>query len=423
MIHAFVFPDLVTQLLRAPRAFVFILLATGLAACSDAPADKSQSSGDKLGNAQQQQAMPVTFIEASAKPIGYTEKLPGRVVAYRQAEIRPQVSGIIQSRLFEEGTLVEKGQQLYQIDPETYQADVEVAQANLQSAEAQVDNAQALVNRYDGLAEMNALSEQDLDDATTRLKQARASVSQAQAQLKTAEINLAYTRVYAPINGFIGPSKVTEGALVIQQQDTPLATIRQLDPVYVDLAQSVGDAQQLKSRLIESRIQKRDDTKFEVSLFFSQSGDAYAHKGQLEATDLAVNEQTGAIRLRSVFPNPDKQLLPGLFVRASIEGLATSKAITVPQKSVQISQGGMRHVWVVTSDNKAQKRTVQTGLAYDNRWIIESGLKDGDKVVVEGTMTLKEGASVKPRAQGNSSQAKSAADAKGNIPSSTNQGR
>ncbi|WP_232365049.1 efflux RND transporter periplasmic adaptor subunit [Salinimonas marina] len=379
-----------------PRVWLLTLLVSGLTACSEAPESKGDGSDKPSQGAKQ--AIPVGFVNVSLQPIGYIEKLPGRVVSYRKAEIRPQVSGIIQARMFEEGTLVEKGQQLYQIDPERYQADVEVAQANLENANAQVENAQTLVNRYDSLAKNNTLSQQELDDATTRLKQARASVSQAEAQLKNANINLAYTRVYAPISGFIGPSEVTEGALVTQQQTTPLATIRQLDPVYVDLAQSVGDAQALKARLIESRVQKRDDAEFSVSLFFSQSGEPYEHTGRLEATDLSVDQQTGAIRLRSVFPNPDNKLLPGLFVRASIAGLASSKALTVPQKSVQIGQGGARHVWVVTPDNKAAKQAVETGLAYNNRWVIEQGLKPGDKVIVQGTMNLQEGAPVKPKA-------------------------
>ncbi len=419
MTYAFFLPVLMARLARMPRVWLLTLLISGLTACSEAPKNSGEGNGKPSQGAPQ--AMPVGFVSVSLQPIGYTEKLPGRVVSYRQAEIRPQVSGIIQARMFEEGTLVEKGQQLYQIDPERYQADLEVAQANLESANAQVENAQTVVNRYDGLAKMNALSQQELDDATTRLKQARASVSQSEAQLKNAKINLAYTRVYAPISGFIGPSGVTEGALVTQQQSTPLATIRQLDPVYVDLAQSVGNAQELKARLINSRIQKQDDTEFSVSLFLSQSGEPYEHKGKLDATDLAVDEQTGAIRLRSIFPNPDNQLLPGLFVRASIKGLSTSKALTVPQKSVQIGQGGARHVWVVTADNKAGKKAVQTGLAYSNRWVIEQGLKPGDKVIVQGTMNLQEGAPVKPKAL--KSSASSTAGASNPANASTDQGR
>ncbi|MBD3587485.1 efflux RND transporter periplasmic adaptor subunit [Salinimonas sp. HHU 13199] len=378
--------------------FTFILFGlTSLFGCSDNDDSKGQGAGAGAGQqGDQKQAMPVGFIRLTPEKIDYTQKLPGRVVSYRVAEIRPQVSGIIQARLFEEGSLVEEGEQLYQIDPARYQADLEMAQADLESANAAVANTQAVVNRYDGLVKQKVLSEQEFDTAKMQLKQAQASVSQAEAAVKTARINLAYTRVYAPISGFIGPSRVTKGALVTQQQQEPLAVIRQLDPVYVDLSQSVGDAQKLKARLIESRIQQKQNTDFQVSLFFSESGEPYPHKGKLDATDLAVDEQTGAIRLRSVFPNPDNQLLPGLFVRASIEDLASSKALVVPQKSVQIGNGGTKHVWVVGSGDKAQKRQVRTGVAYKDQWVIEDGLEEGDLVIVEGTMNLQPGAPVKP---------------------------
>ncbi|WP_018984286.1 efflux RND transporter periplasmic adaptor subunit [Salinimonas chungwhensis] len=382
---------------RGLVAALGVLVITVLSACSEEKSGNGQAQGPGGSQGEAQQAIPVGYITVSPQKIGYTEKLPGRVVSYRVAQIRPQVSGIIQERLFEEGSLVEEGDQLYQIDPERYQADLDMAQANLESAQAAVANAQAVVNRFDGLAQKQVLSEQEFDDAKTRLRQARASVSQAEAEVKNARINLAYTNVYAPISGFIGPSSVTKGALVTQQQQEPLAIIRQLDPVYVDLSQSVGDAQKLKARLIESRIQKRDDVKFEVSLFFTESGEPYPHKGKLDATDLAVDEQTGAIRLRSVFPNPDNRLLPGLFVRASIEDLSSSQALVIPQKSVQIGNGGAKSVWVVASGNKASKRSVQTGVAYQNQWVIEDGLQAGDKVVVEGTMNLQDGAPVKPK--------------------------
>lgn len=381
---------------RGSATLLLLFSAIALGACSDNQSGTQQGqSGNSRGAAQQ--AIPVGYISAASTEIGYTEKLPGRVVSYRVAQIRPQVSGIIQSRLFEEGSLVEEGEQLYQIDPERYQADLEMAQANLESANAAVANAQSIVERYDSLAANQVLSEQEFDNAKTELQQAQASVSQAEAEVKSAEINLAYTKVYAPISGFIGPSSVTKGALVTQQQQAPLAVIRQLDPVYVDLSQSVGDARKLKARLVESRVQKQKDNDFAVSLFLSDSGKPYPYKGKLDATDLAVDEQTGAIRLRSVFPNPDNQLLPGLFVRASIEELASSQALVVPQKSVQIGESGSTHIWLVSEDNKALKRQVRTGVAYEDKWVIEEGLDEGDKVIVQGTMKLQEGAAVEPQ--------------------------
>ncbi|QJR79324.1 efflux RND transporter periplasmic adaptor subunit [Alteromonas pelagimontana] len=389
------------------KIFVTLLMiGTGITGCSEnsgATKEKGAEQGKQEGSQETQQPgsagsrpVPVAFVEVAPTQIQYTEKLPGRVVSYRIAEIRPQVSGIIQARFFEEGSFVEQGEQLYQIDPARYQADLEVAQANLENAQATVNNALAIVGRYETLADINALSEQEFDNAKMELKQAQASVSQAEAEVKTAKINLAYTKVYAPISGFISPSSVTKGALVTQQQQEALATIRQLDPVFVDLSQSVGDAQQLKARLIESRIEERDDQEFEVSLFFAESGEPYPYKGKLDATDLAVDQQTGAIRLRSVFPNPDNLLLPGLFVRASIEDLSSSEALVVPQQSVTIGEGGKQHVWVIDKKDKVSKRAIQTGVAYEDKWVIEDGLQPGERVVVEGTMTLKDGAPVKP---------------------------
>lgn len=335
--------------------------------------------------------MDVGFIEVRPVLISRTNQLPGRVVSFQQAEIRPQVSGIIQSRMFEEGSFVDEGQQLYQIDPARFEAELQRARASLQDAKARVRNTQNLVNRFQELIDYNAVSQQEYDDAQASLDQAKAAVALAEAEVRTAEINLDYTKVYAPISGFISPSNVTKGALVTAQQDIPLATVRQLDPVYVDLSQAAAEARNLQERLTASRL-RNDKTQYEVTLYLGNSDEIYPHKGTLDATDLAVDIQTGAIRLRSVFPNPENILLPGMFVRASIEDLGRAKEIVIPQKSVNIEPDGSKSVWIAGPDNTALKKNIQTGAAFQNNWVVLNGLESGDRVIIEGRMMLRDGA-------------------------------
>lgn len=354
--------------------------------------DKSAASGP---GGQQPRAMDVGFIEVRPVSIRRSNQLPGRVVSFQQAEIRPQVSGIIQSRLFEEGSFVDEGQQLYQIDPARFEADYQRAQANLQDAKARVRNAQNLVNRFKELIDYNAVSKQEYDDAQAGLDQAKAAVALAEAEVRTARINLGYTKVYAPISGYISPSNVTKGALVTAQQEVPLATVRQLDPVYVDLSQAAAETRNIQERLTASRL-RNDKTQYEVTLYLGSTEEVYPHKGTLDATDLAVDIQTGAIRLRSVFPNPDNILLPGMFVRASIEDIGRAKEIIIPQKSVNIEPDGSKSVWVVGEDNMAEKRPITTAAAFRNNWVVLSGLESGDRVIVEGRMMLREGAPLQP---------------------------
>lgn len=351
-----------------------------------APAEKSAGSD--------QQAADVAYIELQPTTVELTDQLPARVVSYKVAEIRPQVSGIIESRLFTEGSFVEEGQQLYQIDSDTFEASQQMAQANLERAEALANNAQRQVNRYRELITSKAISQQEVDNAEDNLTQAKAGVSVAKAELRAAEVELEYTKVYAPISGYISTSSVTKGALVTALQATALATVRQLDPVYVDISQSVTDSLNLQERLINSRMQG-SQSDFAVTLLLGQEGQSYATKGQLEATDLAVDRQTGAIKLRAVFPNPDTVLLPGMFVSAMIEDVGRSRALVVPQKSVAINPDGSKYVWVANSDDTAEKRQVQAGISYRDKWVISSGLKSGDRVLVEGTMMLREGTPLK----------------------------
>ena len=370
-----------------------LLLALGLGGCSGSDASqRSEKSGAPSGG--ESPPTRVVFVELQPEPLLRADPLPGRVVAYQVAEIRPEVDGIIQSRRFKEGGYVEAGEQLYQIDPVRYEADYELAQAVLQEARARLRNAQRLEKRTRRLIETDAVSQQQRDDAVAALEQAEAGVSRAEAELKRARINLDDTELRSPISGFIGPSRVTRGALVTANQPEPLATVRDLDPVYVDISQAAADTRDLRKHLAAASADS-SAVPFTVRLFPDKDGPAYPHTGVLEATDPAVNPQTGAIRLRSRLPNPEMQLLPGMFVRAAIEG-ASRQGILVPQAAVRIGAGGEKSVWIVGPEEKARQRTLRTGAMYNNNWIVESGVEPGDRLIVEGAMGLSEGAPLDP---------------------------
>ncbi|MGJ3243587.1 MAG: efflux RND transporter periplasmic adaptor subunit [Opitutales bacterium] len=369
-----------------------VLLCLLLAGCG---VQGDEKSGGASGAGGPPQAVPVGYLELQPTPLSRTDRLPGRVVSYQVAEIRPQVSGIIQERLFDEGTFVEEGQQLYQIDPALYEAELALARANRQDAEARLANARRQAERAERLLADEAISQQQYDDARFAREQAVAVASRAEAEVQLAEINLAYTEVRSPLSGFIGPSGVTKGALVTARQAMPLATVRQLDPVYVDITQAVSETRALRQRLMAAR-EDGAETPFEVRLYLESGGEAYPLKGRLDATDPAVDPRTGAIRLRTVFPNPDNSLLPGMFVEAAIDGANGDAAILVPQKSVRIGPSGDKQVWVVGPDNQARRQTIRTDGTYDNNWIVREDLQAGDRVIVEGTMGLREGAPVAP---------------------------
>lgn len=379
---------------RYPLFLLVIFCAFALCACGNPPSEAKEDGQPKSNDGPP--PPEVGYIDVRPHRIALTNELPGRVTAHRIAEIRPQVSGIIQSRLFEEGSFVEQGQQLYQIDPARYEAEFQRAKANLQDARAELKNADSLAGRYQRLIDDEAVSAQEYDDARTDVDRAKAAVALAEAEVQTAKINLDYTKVYAPISGYIGPSGVTEGALVTAQQETALATIRQLDPVYVDLSQAAAEARKIQERIMMDRISGNPKSEYKVFLLLGNSGETYPHEGTLDATDLAVDPQTGTIRLRSVFPNPDVALLPGLFVRASLEMAGDTKAIVIPQKSVRIQPDGATSVWVIDENDQAKQREVRTGAPYQNNWVILDGLDTGDRVIVEGTMNLRPGAKVRP---------------------------
>ncbi|MGK0268718.1 MAG: RND family efflux transporter MFP subunit [Paraglaciecola sp.] len=387
------------NLRRKMKSFIFIaafsLLLT--AGCGD-NADKSTSNASQDNGLQTKvrPPHPVGVVIIKEQAIALNHELPGRVEAFMTAEIRPQVSGIIQSRFFEEGSLVKEGQQLYQIDPARYEVDHQSAKASLQNIEAELELALALQSRYQSLIKTNAVSEQAFDSAKASVAKAKAAVALSRAEVKTAKINLDYTKVHAPISGYISPSTVTEGALVTAQQQTTLATIRQLDPVYVDLSQLAANAKTLQQSLMTHRVTKGQEAKFEVTLLLGNNDLVYPQKGSLYATDLAVDENTGTIRLRSIFPNPNGALLPGMFVRGTIEEIGIQETIIVPQKAVSIEADGSKAVWIVDANNIANKRAVITSGTYKNNWVIKSGLKTGDTIIVVGAMMLQPGAKVAP---------------------------
>lgn len=313
--------------------------------------------------------------------VGLTTVLPGRTVAYRVAEIRPQVSGVIQKRMFVEGSDVKSNQQLYQIDPAPYQAAYESAAALATSAKLQAE-------RFKPLAEVNAVSKQDYDNAV-------ATAAQNKASADTARINLVYTRLLSPISGRIGRSTVTEGALVTANQTTALATVQQLDPVYVDVTQPSTVLLRLKRELAAGQLVVTGENAAEVQLTL-EDGSSYQPRGKLQFTDVSVDETTGSVTLRALFPNPDKLLLPGMFVHERIEEGRRNDALLVPQLAITHNQKGEPTALLVGPDNKVELRTLVTERAIGDKWLVTEGLKAGDRVIVEGLQFAKPGATVRP---------------------------
>ena len=326
-------------------------------------------------------------------PFAVTTELPGRTSAFRIAEVRPQVSGIILKRNFEEGSDITAGSSLYQIDPATYQTAFESAKGNLAKAQATAQIAHLTVKRYQSLVGTQYVSKQEYDQAVASARQADADVLSAKAAVESARINLAYTKVTSPINGRIGKSNVTEGALVTNGQATALATVQQLDPIYVDLTQSSNDFLQLKQAIERGSLMKNGASGVNIIM---DNGQAYGHTGKLEFTDVTVDESTGSVTLRAVFPNPDHQLLPGMFVRARVDEGIQPDAILVPQQGVTRTPRGDALVMVVDEQNKVETRPVVASEAIGDQWLVKEGLKPGDKVIVSGIQHIKAGATVKP---------------------------
>ena len=362
---------------------VVLMLAGGLAltGCNDKKTEQGAARAPEVG-----------VVTLKAEPLNVTTELPGRTSAFRIAEVRPQVSGIILKRHFVEGSEVKAGTSLYQIDPATYQAAYDSAKGDLAKAQASAQIAQVTVNRYKPLLGTNYISKQDYDTAASTAMQANASVIAAKAAVETARINLAYTKVLSPISGRIGKSTVTEGALVTSSQTDALATVQQLDPIYVDVTQSSNDFLRLKQELADGTL-KQENGKAKVALILD-NGKEYQQPGTLEFSDVTVDQTTGSITLRAVFPNPQNSLLPGMFVRARLDEGTNNNALLVPQQGITRNPRGDATAMVVGADNKVEVRTVTTTQAIGDKWVVTDGLKPGDKVIVTGLQKVKPGAQV-----------------------------
>jgi membrane fusion protein (multidrug efflux system) len=360
-----------------------VVLCLGLAGCKDKPAE-AQGAPPKPS---------VDVVTLHGQPVALTTDLPGRTSPYRTAEVRPQVNGVILKRLFIEGDTVKAGQQLYQIDPAPYDASLASAQASLMKAQASVRTAQSLVSRYRPLAAAYAVSREDLDNAVGSLEQNQADVASAQAAIKTAAINLAYTKVLAPIAGHTSRSSVTEGALVTADQTTSLVTVTDLNPIYVDVTQPSTTILRLKREIASGQIKTAADNKVQVRLTL-EDGSRYDQPGELQFSEVTVDQGTGAVTLRALFPNDAGLLLPGMFVREELQEGVRQNGILAPQQGVTHDQKGDPTALVVGADGKVQSRTLVTDRAIGDFWLVSQGLQDGDRLIVSGVQKVRPGMEV-----------------------------
>jgi membrane fusion protein (multidrug efflux system) len=333
-------------------------------------------------------------VTLAQQSVTLTTELPGRTSPYRIAEVRPQVSGVIQKRMFVEGGDVQAGQQLYQIDPAVYQAAYDSALALLAHANAEMASAKALADRYKALSGTNAVSKQDSDNAIAAELQAQADVESGQAAVETAHINLVYTKVLSPITGRTGIS-VTEGALVTANQTASLVTVQQLDPIYVDIPQSTALLLRLRRELASGQIKSGDENQAPVTLTL-EDGSQYDEPGLLQFAETTVDASTGSVTMRAIFPNPQKLLLPGMFVTARLEEGVSENAILVPQQGITHNATGQPTALVVTPDNKVELRVIKTDRAIGDKWLVSDGLHAGDQVIVDGLQRAQPGATVAP---------------------------
>lgn len=336
----------------------------------------------------------VGVVTVHPQSVAVMAELPGRTTASLTAEVRPQVGGILQSKLYQEGGEVAAGDPLYQIDPATYKAAFASAEAALAKARAAVPNAQAKADRYQALAKQNAVAKQDLDDAVAALAQAQAEVAVAAAARETARIDLDYTTIRAPIAGRIDKASLTPGALVTAGQTTVLTTIRTIDPINVDITQSSRRLLDLKAAIAAGRVRLSGDA-VRVTLKL-ENGETYGQTGTLAFAEANVSQTTGTYTLRARFPNPDRLLLPGMYVRAVVEEGIAENSFLVPQRAVDHDQKGQATVLVVDGDGKVQVKVLRLGDPIGNRWRVEQGLADGDRIVVEGSQRARPGATVAP---------------------------
>jgi membrane fusion protein, multidrug efflux system len=337
----------------------------------------------------------VAVVTMAAEPLTLTSELPGRIDAVRVAEVRARVPGILVKRMFEEGADVRAGDLLLEIDPAPLKAALASARAALAKAQASQKQVQSKADRYQVLVQYNAVSKQDYDDAKAAVLQAEAEVLAAQAGVDTASLNLGYASVTAPITGRIGMAKVTEGALVGQNEATPLATVQQLDPVYFDFTQSTTEVLRLRRAMESGKLKSLPSGEAKVTLLL-EDGTVYPHPGKLQFSDITVDPTTGMITLRALLANPDHWLLPGMFARGRLEQAVDSAALMVPQRAVMRGADGTATVLVVGTNNLVEPRVIQIDLAQGDRWMVSSGLKAGERVVVEGLQKARPGSVVVP---------------------------
>ncbi len=370
--------------LRLPGAVALTLAATLGAGCGASSKEGASNPAPEVG-----------IIVVQPQRASISTLLPGRTVAYRIAQVRPQVSGIIKQRLYTEGALVASGQPLYQLDPAPYQAAADSARAALAKADANALTTRQKYERYQKLALSGDVSQQDRDDVTANLRQAEADQATAHAAVETAQINLGYTRIVAPIAGRTATSTYTEGALVTANQDNALTTVQQYDPMYVDLAQPAADVLRLRQQFSAGRLKRTDERGARVQLLL-EDGSLYPREGRLEFTGVTVSESTGAITLRAVFPNPEGTLLPGMFVRAELDQATDDSALLLPQQAVNRDPRGGAFALLVGAGDRVEQRDLNVEAAGANLWRVSTGLSRGDRVIVQGQQKAHVGAAVRP---------------------------
>lgn len=377
------------------RKTLYVALVCAIGATAALTGCKEQAAGDATPAAAQREMPPteVKVVTTKAEPVRVETVLTGRTNAYYVAEVRPQVNGILQKRLFKDGQEVTAGDQLYQIDPATYEAQLKSAEASLAQARATLVQAQADAKRSKALLKVNAVSKQSDDAAQAALKTAQASVKAGEAAVATAKINLDYTKVRSPISGRIARSEFTEGALLTAYQVDALTNVQQLDPIYVDVTQTAEDLLRFKREIASGELKTNADGSAPVSLILSD-GTNYGAEGKLTFTDAQVDETTGSVRLRAVFPNPNKDLLPGMYVRAKLTEGTRPEGILVHMQSVMRDTKGNAYVYVVTPDNKVEQRMISVSQTIGTYWLVDAGLKAGERVMYEGFQRTKPGATV-----------------------------
>ena len=382
-------PTLHPTALRRATLALAAAAALGLSFTLSACGDRAQAQAA----APAAHATPVGVVVMAPESIDITTELSGRTTSPLVADIRPQVGGLIQSRRFVEGAHVKAGDLLYQIDPASYQASYDSAAAALAKARAVLEADQLTAQRQAALARIQATPQQTLEDAQSAVKQAQADVATAQAAVDTARINLQRTRITSPISGLIDVSAVTPGALVTAEQTTALTTVRQIDPIQVDITQSSAELLRLKADLASGKLKQVGEDSVAVKLIL-EDGSTYSRTAKLRFAGVSVNTSTGAITLRAVVPNPEGLLMPGMYVRAVLPAAEAAQALLVPQQAVSRNRDGSASVLLVDGDNKVVQRAIVASRQVGNRWLVDSGLKAGERVIVEGNVKVKAGDTV-----------------------------